>query len=113
MTRQERDEVLLRELLDLLNLTIERMPSDRDAFLADPDKRDATALRIQAIGEHLRSLSDEFREAHPDLPWRQAIGMRNIIAHDYGHLDYEIVYNVAAGEPFATFRTQVESILKT
>lgn len=113
MTREERDEVLLRELLDLLNLTIERMPSDRDAFLADLDKRDATALRIQAIGEHLRSLSDEFREAHPDLPWRQAIGMRNIIAHDYGELDYEIVYNVAAGEPFATFRTQVEEILKT
>ncbi|MBO0768773.1 MAG: DUF86 domain-containing protein [Solirubrobacterales bacterium] len=113
MTHDERDTVLLRELLDLLNLTIERMPSGREAFLADLDKRDATALRIQAIGEHLRSLSDRFRAAHPDLPWRQAIGMRNIIAHDYGDLDYEIVYNVVTGEPFATFRTRVEEILNT
>jgi uncharacterized protein with HEPN domain len=53
------------------------------------------------------------RDAHPELPWRQAIGMRNIIAHDYGDLDYGIVYNVAAGEPFATFRAKVEDILES
>jgi uncharacterized protein with HEPN domain len=111
LTDYERDTVLLQELRDLLTLTIERVPADKQAFLTDIDKRDATALRIQAIGEHLRNLSPTFREAHPDLPWAQAIGMRNIIAHEYGDLDYEIVYNVVAGKPFADLRTQITSIL--
>jgi uncharacterized protein with HEPN domain len=111
LSSDERDAVLLRELQDLITLTIARVSVDKEAFLADPDKRDATALRVQAIGEHLRSLSPEFREVHPELPWRRAIGMRNIIAHDYGELDYEIVYNVVAGEPFAALRTEIARII--
>jgi uncharacterized protein with HEPN domain len=111
LTDDERDTVLLQELRDLVTLTIERVPASKKAFLADLDKRDATALRIQAIGEHLRKLSSTFREAHPELPWSQAIGMRNIIAHEYGDLDHEIVYNVVAGHPFAELQTQITRIL--
>lgn len=104
MNADERDVVRLKELLDLLDLTISRLPTDKALFLADPDKRDATALRVQAAGEHLRSFSPRFRSAHPELPWRQAIAMRNIIAHEYGDLDYEILWEVVSGEPFASFR---------
>jgi uncharacterized protein with HEPN domain len=111
LTDNERDTVLLQELRDLVTLTIERVPSSKEAFLADLDKRDATALRIQAIGEHLRNLSPGFRDAHPELPWSQAIGMRNIIAHEYGDLDYEIVYNVVTGKPFADLHAQIVEIL--
>jgi uncharacterized protein with HEPN domain len=108
---EERDLVLLKELLDLLDLTIARAPKDEGAFLADLDKRDATALRVQAVGEHLRSLSESFREAHPELPWRQATGMRNIIAHEYGNVDYTIVWQVVTGEPFKMFRDYVAGIV--
>lgn len=111
MNSEERDTVLLKELLDLLDLAISRVPLDKEAFLRDLDKRDATALRVQAIGEHLRSFSDGFRASHPELPWRQAIGMRNIIAHDYGALDYEIVWNVVSGDAFAGFRGSVVAII--
>jgi uncharacterized protein with HEPN domain len=108
MSRDERDVVLLKEVLDLLDLTIANAPKDENEFLRDLNARDATALRIQAIGEHMRSMSEEFRDQHPELPWRQSIAMRNIVAHEYGNLDYHIVWEVVAGGDFVSFRGLVE-----
>lgn len=85
MSHEERDLALLKEVLDLLNLTIANVPGNKTAFMDDLNARDATALRIQAIDEHMRSMSEEFREVHPELPWRQPIAMRNIVAHEYGN----------------------------
>jgi uncharacterized protein with HEPN domain len=110
MSYDERDSVLLKEVLDLLNLTISNVPSDKDSFMRDLNARDATALRIQAIGEHMRSISEEFRNRHPELPWRQAIAMRNIVAHEYGNLDYDIVWEVVTGGDFTSFRELVMKI---
>lgn len=34
--------------------------------------------------------------AHTDIPWRRIIGLRNILAHEYGRVDYEMLYKSAA-----------------
>ncbi|HEV2403243.1 MAG TPA: HepT-like ribonuclease domain-containing protein [Candidatus Saccharimonadales bacterium] len=112
MSHEERDLVLLREVLDLIDLTTANVPNNKEAFMHDLNARDATALRVQAIGEHMRSLSEVFREQHSELPWRQSIAMRNIVAHEYGNLDYEIVWEVVTGNDFASFRELVLKILK-
>jgi uncharacterized protein with HEPN domain len=112
MSHEERDLVLLQEVLDLLDLTIANVPNTKEVFLHDLNARDATALRVQAIGEHMRSFSETFRDQHPELPWRQAIAMRNIVAHEYGNLDYEIVWEVVTGGDFSSFRELVLKILK-
>jgi uncharacterized protein with HEPN domain len=59
----------------------------------------------------MRSLSEEFRDQHPDLPCRQSIVMRNIIAHEYGNIDYEIVWNVVVDGHCASFRELVATML--
>lgn len=112
MSSLERDIVLLKEVLDLIDLTMEHVPPDIEQFFADVNARDATALRLQAIGEHMRSLSNDFREQHPELPWLQAIAMRNVIAHEYGNLDFTIVWNVVTGPEFNQFRRHVVEILE-
>jgi uncharacterized protein with HEPN domain len=111
MSHEERDLVLLREALDLIDLTLANVPDNKEVFLHDLNARDATALRVQAIGEHMRSLSEAFREQHPELPWRQSIAMHNIVAHEYGNLDYEIVWEVVTGGDFTSFRELVLKIL--
>ena len=74
-------------LLDILEL-IERIERQtvglsREEFLGDADVQDATAYRLIAIGESSRDLGDDLKARHPTVPWRQIIGMRNILAHEY------------------------------
>ncbi len=50
---------------------------------------------LEMIGEAARRVSSEFQEKHPEIPWREIIGQRNILAHEYGEIDYEILYRTA------------------
>lgn len=65
------------------------------AFLKDEMRSLAVERAFEVIGEAARSLSEEFRGSHPEVPWRQIIGLRNAIAHEYGDIDYESLYQVA------------------
>jgi len=47
---------------------------------------------LEILGESARRVSPEFQASHPEIPWREVIGQRNILAHEYGEIDYEILY---------------------
>jgi uncharacterized protein with HEPN domain len=64
-------------------------------FFAETEKQDAVIRRIEIIGEATAHLSEETRAALPDLPFRKMRGMRNIVAHDYGHVDTGLVWKAA------------------
>ncbi|MBB6249760.1 HepT-like ribonuclease domain-containing protein [Nitrospirillum iridis] len=74
-------------LLDILELIarIERQVAtlDRQTFLNDMDVQDATAYRILAIGEASKDLDEALKARHPQVPWRQVLGMRNLLIHEY------------------------------
>lgn len=55
----------------------------------------ATERSIEIIGEAARHISPEFITAHPQIPWRQIVGQRNILAHEYGQIDHEMLFNTA------------------
>ncbi|MGK7899999.1 MAG: DUF86 domain-containing protein, partial [Hormoscilla sp.] len=41
-----------------------------------------------------KRLSMQFRQNHPEIPWRNLAGMRDIIIHEYDHVDFDIVWDV-------------------
>ena len=49
---------------------------------------------IQIIGEAVCRLSLEFMSRHSSVPWKDIIGMRNIIVHDYFGIDRDVVWRV-------------------
>ena len=49
-------------------------------------------MSLLQIGELSHHLTAGFVSAHPDIPWRNIIGQRNIVVHGYGSLDYEKVW---------------------
>jgi uncharacterized protein with HEPN domain len=67
----------------------------RKAFEADEVRQLALLHLIQMLGEAASRTSATFREAHPELPWGQMVGMRNRIVHGYDHVDPDIVWRVA------------------
>lgn len=43
------------------------------------------------IGEAVRAMDDNFKDAHPEIPWRSTIRMRKFIVHEYEEIDCELV----------------------
>jgi uncharacterized protein with HEPN domain len=46
---------------------------------------------LRAIGEAVKDLDEDLRTRHPHIPWRQILGMRNILAHEYFTRESEII----------------------
>lgn len=70
-------------------------------FLCSPDNMDlfdATVLRIQVVGEMLKQIDDLtngelLTPYYPQIPWRAAFSMRNVISHEYAMVDPDKIYN--------------------
>ena len=60
--------------------------------MSDTKSQDSVIRRLEIIGEAARRISEETRKAYPNLPWREMIGMRNFLIHDYDDVDIHIVW---------------------
>lgn len=95
----DRQSGLLRDMLDSALLIRTYLASvDRDAFLRDSEKQDAVLRRFEIIGEAAGRLSPEAQGLFPGIPFRAMRGMRNIIAHDYGEVDLDLVWRTAEAD---------------
>ena len=57
--------------------------ADFESFSRDEKTIDAVIRKIEIIGEAASNLSQEFRDAHLEIPWRDMIDMRNVLIHEY------------------------------
>ncbi len=67
--------------------------------------------QILIIGEAVGDLSSSLQQQYPDIPWREIVGMRNIIAHQYFRIDLEVVWLVVDRE-LPQMRPQFEMMLE-
>lgn len=68
----------------------------RERFAADELVQSWFIQHLQIIGEAARTLSQSTRDLAPEIPWKQIIGMRNVLAHTYFDIDLEIVWTAVA-----------------
>ena len=54
----------------------------------------AAERAVELIGEAVTRLPSELRERHPQIPWREIIGMHNRLTHGYDGVDCDIVWDV-------------------
>ena len=53
---------------------------------------DSVLFRLIQISENSIKLTTDFKNSHKDIPWQAIKGMRNRIVHDYGEVEFTIVY---------------------
>jgi uncharacterized protein with HEPN domain len=84
---------------------------DASAFLASELHKAATLQKLTVIGEAAARLSQTFREAHPQVEWRDIIAFRNIAVHAYFAVQWDIVWATATDDVLV-LRRQVLEILQ-
>ncbi len=66
-----------------------------EEFINNNDLSEAVSFNIFLIGERMNKLEELLADKYPHLPWKEARGMRNIIAHDYDNVNFKKVYLTA------------------
>jgi len=89
------DMVYLGHMLDTArNAAAKVRGKSRPEYDADENLRLALAHLVQTIGEAAAHVSPETRARHPEIPWKQIVGIRHRIVHDYMNVDFDILWEV-------------------
>ncbi|OMH25175.1 hypothetical protein BKD30_06400 [Tersicoccus phoenicis] len=55
---------------------------------------DAVLRNLAVIGEAVRALPREVKDAHPETPWASIAGLRNVVIHEYFRVDPEAIRDI-------------------
>jgi uncharacterized protein with HEPN domain len=82
---------MLDDVLDATNFA--KTVESAEALVSQKMAQKAIVMSLLNIGELANHLPQEFIAAHPELPWREMIGMRNFAAHGYHVMNLSVIWN--------------------
>ena len=95
MKRTKNDEHFVSMIIKNIDYILSILEGvDFETFSGNQMMSDSTVFRLVQISEHCSGLSEEFKET-VNYDWFMVTGMRNRLVHDYGNVDFGIVYSTA------------------
>lgn len=101
---KQKDETILKRIMKYcleIKETHQYFKQDKEIFMNEKCGfiyRNSVTMPILQIGELARMLSEEFLNEYTKIPWKLIMRMRDMVAHHYGSLDYEIVWNTSMSD---------------
>lgn len=109
MSRDERER--LKDILAALEAIAGYGGGRLESLSIDqPVVLDAVLLRLIVIGEAIKNVGPELREAVPGVPWGDYAGLRDVITHQYFRIDRQIIENTVRRD-LPVLRAAVERLL--
>jgi uncharacterized protein with HEPN domain len=95
----ENDSVRIHHILDAAREAVGFLEGRHRADL-DTDRQLNLSLvqLLEIIGEAARGISPQFRDAHPELPWKSIIGMRDRLIHGYFDINLDVVWETVTDD---------------
>ena len=53
---------------------------------------------LEVIVEAANKVARDCQNAHPEIEWREIVGMRNRLIHNYGDIRLDVVWNALQGK---------------
>ena len=72
---------------------------------------DAVVRNFEIIGEAAKNIPEDIRKKYPQVPWKEMVGMRNIVIHEYFEVDFDTLWKTAS-ESIPRIKPFIETILK-
>jgi uncharacterized protein with HEPN domain len=95
MQPQERDFALLWDMREAIRQIQEFLQDvDYPKYVASRLLQSAVERQLEILGEAARRISVELQQGHPEIPWRAMVGLRNILAHEYGEVNQDRLWLV-------------------
>ncbi len=92
------DDERLQDILEAIERIKRYAVQGRSAFEQNELIQTWIVHHLQVIGEASRAISDEFRDAHGEIPWHEIVGMRTILVHHYFGVDTNVVWSVVEND---------------
>src|SRR5215212_6685733 len=105
------DRARLEHIVEAIDRIQSYAAKAADTFFTNSMVQDAVIRNVQIIGEAAHAISDDFKRSHPEIPWREIVGTRNIITHEYFRVDLEIIWD-AVTEDLARLKAAVAAHLE-
>jgi uncharacterized protein with HEPN domain len=64
-------------------------------FQEDERTQLAVIHSLEVVGEAARRIPADLQTKFPSVPWREVIGMRHVLAHDYFRVRLKVIYDTA------------------
>ena len=88
------DETYLLDILIAANKARKFVEGiDKNKFEENEVIQNAVMRPLEIIGEASARVSKDFRKKHPEIPWREMVGLRNRLIHEYFRIDYDAVWD--------------------
>jgi uncharacterized protein with HEPN domain len=72
----------------------------------------AIERELEILGEAANHISAKTKAQIPKIPWKQIIGMRHHVSHEYFDVDYKIIWKTIKKE-LPTLHKQLKKLLET
>jgi uncharacterized protein with HEPN domain len=96
----------IKESIEAIESYLKENP---EALISNRMVQKAVLYELVTIGEAANNLSDKLKAMHPEVPWRDIVDFRNVLAHHYWAISLEIVGKIIKDEDkLPTLKRQVE-----
>ena len=95
MSVYHKDKIRVSHVLDAIEQLVKLSDNKSfDNFESDIAYQLASIKLLEIVGEASNHISQETKDSFPDIPWRQIIGLRNILVHEYFGVDHFTIWDI-------------------
>jgi uncharacterized protein with HEPN domain len=102
----------LRDIQEAITQIMKYTNQGREGFDQNELIQGWVILRLVIIGEAVRTIPQDYKNNHPEVPWEQINRMRNILVHIYFGINLDRVWSVVEDD-LPILKISIDAILNT